>query len=270
MKIQEKLCILIADDSSTLRDQLKDYLEDLAPNAVLLEAETGTETLEILGEQVVDILFMDVHMPEMSGIDALMMLRGKGNGVFVTLMATEPDEDAIRTGSEFGSYDFLKKPFAKGEIATILRSYMSLVKRKNVMIVDGSSTIRRLIYKVLASCRFDLMVSEVENGDAALELMHGTRPDIVFLDCKMSGLDCIQAARRLRAKNPALKLVMISSQDMAVHAEECREAGIFAFIKKPFYPNEVDYVLHRAYDLNLPHALMKMPNVRMLQEMEVA
>ncbi|WP_319774849.1 response regulator [Breoghania sp.] len=258
--------VLITDDSQTLRKILRKALLEVCPGATVFEAGDGKEALRALREHEVDIVFLDVNMPDMSGLDVLELLRSKGSNVFVTLMSTEADQAVMKAGSELGSYDFLKKPFTTEQIATILSSHESLSTRKNVLIVDDSPTIRRIIYKVLSNCRFDMLVSEVEGGLEALELMHGTRPDIVFLDYNMPGLDGIQAAQRLRAENPGIKMVMISSQDLSEHIDACRRSGIFALLKKPFFANEVDFVLHRLYGLNMPQSLEQTPNVTLLND----
>lgn len=258
--------VLVTDDSQTLRRILRQAILEADPNATVFEAGDGGQALTALQEHDVDIVFLDVNMPNMSGLDALELLRKKGNNVFVTLMSTEADAAVMKTGAELGSYDYLKKPFTPEQIATILTSHQNLSRRKNVLIVDDSPTIRRIIYKVLSNCRFDMLVSEVDSGKEALTVLGGTRPDIVFLDYNMPGLDGIQAAQRVRAENPAIKMVMISSQDLSEQKEACRKAGIYALLKKPFFANEVDFVLHRLYGLNMPQSLEQTPNVTLLQD----
>ncbi|MEI2385713.1 response regulator [Breoghania sp. JC706] len=258
--------VLITDDSQTLRRILRQAVLDAEPNATICEAADGNQALTALKNHEIDIVFLDVNMPEMSGLDVLELLRGKGNNVFVTLMSTEADAAVMKAGAELGSYDFLKKPFTPEQIATILTSHRNLSRRKNVLIVDDSAVIRRIIYKVLANCRFDMLISEVDSGKEALTLLKGTHPDIIFLDYNMPGLDGIHAAQRLRAEIPGIKMVMISSQDLTGQKDACRKAGIFALLKKPFFANEVDFVLHRLYGLNMPQSLEQTPNVTLLQE----
>lgn len=258
--------ILIADDSSTLRKILRGLLEEISPDVIIHEASDGAQTLQMVSDYSIDVIFLDVNMPEISGIEALQLLRKKGDNIFVTLMSTEADEAVIAAGSELGSYDFLKKPFGRDEVERILRSHRNLSQRKNVLVVDDSSTIRRLICTVLNNCQFDMLISEVDSGNEALTLLKGTRPDIVFLDYQMPGLNGIEAAHRLRAESPGLKLVLISAHDLSDQIEECRKAGIFSYIKKPFFPNEVNFVLHRLYGLNMPQSLEKTPNVTLLDE----
>lgn len=259
------LNILIADDSSTLRKLLREFLADVAPDATVYEAKDGTAALQMIADTKIDVVFLDVNMPELSGLDALQLLRKKGDNIFVTLMSTEADEKLVKAGSELGSYDFLKKPFDRDQVETILESHRNLSRRKNVLIVDDSSTIRRIIFKVLSNCKFDMLVSEVDSGHEALNVLRGTRPDIVFLDYNMPKLNGIEAAHRLRAENPTIKMVMISSQDLSEQVDDCRKAGIFSLLKKPFFPNEVDFVLHRLYGLNMPQSLEQTPNVTLLQ-----
>lgn len=258
------LKILIADDSSTLRKILRGILGEVAPNATIFESTDGAETLTTIDKDSIDIVFLDVNMPEMSGLDALKLLRKKGDNVFVTLMSTEADKTVVELGSELGSYDFLKKPFGNDEVQAILTSFRNLSQRKNVMVVDDSSTIRRIICTVLYNCQFDMQVSEVDSGVEALTILKGTKPDIVFLDYYMPGLNGIEAAMRIRAETPDIKLVLISSKDLSEQVDEGRKAGIFGFIKKPFFPNEVNFMLHRLYGLNIPQSLEHTPNVTLL------
>ncbi|MDJ0933637.1 response regulator [Breoghania sp.] len=266
MSVDQKLTILIADDSTVLRMKLREYLGQIAPNVEIVEADTRDSALKAIVDLHIDVVFLDINMPELSNLHALHLLKKKGDSIFVVLMSGAADETLIKAGNKLGSYDFLKKPFSPERVRQILRAYQHLSDRKKVLIVDDSATVRKIIYRVLANCRFDMLISEVDSGKEALELLRGTHPDIIFFDYNMPGLDGIQAAQRLRAENPGIKLVMISSQDLSGHREACRKAGIFALLKKPFFANEVDFVLHHLYGLNIPQSLEKTPNVTLLKE----
>ena len=258
------LNILIADDCPIMRDILRTFLLDIADDVTLIEAEDGAATLSALVVHEIDIVFLDVNMPKISGLDALKLLRKKGDDVFVTLMSADADDTLLRSGSELGSYDFLKKPITKEQVAAILTNYQNLSQRKKVLIVDDSITIRHLIGAVLVNSRFDMLISEVDSGNEAIKILKAAKPDIVFLDFHMPGLNGIEAAHKMRAANPNIKLVLISGKDLSERLQESRDAGIFAFINKPFFPNEVDFVMHRLYGLNTPQLLEKTPNVTLL------
>lgn len=256
--------ILVADDSSSIRRIVRNFLQKIAPDSTILEAEDGHAALKLVVETKIDIVFLDINMPGMSGLDALHLLSKTNEEIFVVLMSGDADETVIEAGNELGSYDFLKKPFNIKHVRAILKNYANLSQRKKVLVVDDSSTVRRIIRRVLANCRFDMLISEVDSGQEALALLPGTQPDIIFLDYLMPGLNGLEAASYIRAHNPAVKLVMVTSADMSREYETCRNAGVFALINKPFFPNEVDFVLHRLYGMNMPHSLRHTPNVTLL------
>ena len=264
MNLSQKLTILIADDSSVLRLKLREFLRSLVPDANIVEADNGNGALKAIVDHSIDIIFLDINMPELSGLHALHLLKKKGTSIFVVLMSTSADNNLIKAGNELGSYDFLKKPFGCDNVRSILNAFANLSERKKVLIVDDSATVRKIIYRVLANCRFDMLISEVDSGKEALALLHGTQPDIIFLDYHMPGLNGVEAAHYIRAENPAVKIVMISSKDMSTQHEACFNAGIFCLVKKPFFPKEVDFILHRLYGLNMPQSLELTPNVTFL------
>lgn len=266
MNQNKALNILVVDDCATTRCLLGGILRSLSVDACLIEAEDGADAMARLHDQDVDIVFLDVNMPGLSGLDALKQLREIGNDVFVTLMSIDAEEAQIKSGTRLGSYDFLPKPLDRDHVASILNSYRNLSQRKKVMIVDDSSAIRRLVMAVLVKSQFDMLISEVSDGPEALAVLKGTNPDIVFLDYHMPGLDGIEAAQLLRAANPELTIVLMSERDLSRDIGKIREAGIYAILKKPFFTREVDFVLHRIYGLALPYSLGPTPNVTLFED----
>jgi len=67
--------IVIADDSSLLRDRIKSLLNGLKENLVLYEAENGLEALKLIKDEKPDLAILDIRMPEMNGIEVLKKIR---------------------------------------------------------------------------------------------------------------------------------------------------------------------------------------------------
>jgi CheY-like chemotaxis protein len=66
---------LVADDHPVNRLLLKQVLQNAWPHSTVLEAADGQKTLELLRQQAVDLVFMDMVMPVMDGIDATRLIR---------------------------------------------------------------------------------------------------------------------------------------------------------------------------------------------------
>ncbi len=82
--------ILIADDSSLLRDRIKSLLQNINNNYVIHEAENGTEALQIIQEKQPDLAILDIRMPEMNGIEVLKKIRELKLKVTVCMLTNYP------------------------------------------------------------------------------------------------------------------------------------------------------------------------------------
>lgn len=119
--------ILICDDEKDIVDALKIYLAD--PGYTLLEAYTGREALNIISRQDVHLILMDIMMPEMDGISAMVRIREQSNVPVILLTAKGEDTDKI-LGLNVGADDYITKPFHPVEVVarvkSQLRRYMQL------------------------------------------------------------------------------------------------------------------------------------------------
>ena len=117
-----------------------------------------------------------------------------------------------------------------------------------VLVVDDSSTMRSIVRKILGATRFPFEVSEAAEGGAALKLAGEREFDIVFLDYNMPGFNGLETlAEFKREKRRMTVVVMSSAQDVSL-AERVRVQGA-AFLKKPFFPADIEAVLTRHYGL---------------------
>ncbi len=111
------------------------------------------------------------------------------------------------------------------------------VRRRRVVIADDESIIRLDLGEMLTNLGYEV-VGEGSDGAIAVELAHRLRPDLVIMDIKMPGMDGIAAAHELtRARiAPVLLLTAYSEQHLV---ERAREAGVIAYLVKPFREAEL-------------------------------
>ena len=116
----------------------------------------------------------------------------------------------------------------------------------SVLIVDDDPFIRKLIVTTLEDVTgFELV--EAADGREAVEAAARERPELVFLDIEMPGLDGLEACRRLRADpHTARATIVILTAAAAGDAERDAEtAGADLFLTKPFSPLELLTLVHR-------------------------
>ena len=121
-----------------------------------------------------------------------------------------------------------------------------------VLIVDDSGTMRSIVRKILSASRFTLDVHEAAEGIAALNQLRSGNFGLVFLDYNMPGFNGIETLLEIKREYPKIAVVMMTSTlDNAV-ADRARASGALAFLKKPFYPADIDAMLERHYGLQVP------------------
>ena len=107
---------IIAEDEEVLREQLRDRLSVLWPELeIIAEAEDGVAALRALEADTPDILFLDIQMPGLSGLEVAHQASGRCHVVFVTAY----DKYAIAAFEE-GAVDYVLKPFSPARLATTI------------------------------------------------------------------------------------------------------------------------------------------------------
>jgi CheY-like chemotaxis protein len=105
---------------------------------------------------------------------------------------------------------------------------------------------RSIVRKILSGSRFALEVSEAEAGtDALNQVANGF--DLVLLDCNMPGIDGFETLAQIRQIAPRVDVVMMTATEDEAMAGRARASGAAAFIKKPFYPADIDAIITRLY-----------------------
>jgi two-component system chemotaxis response regulator CheY len=119
--------ILTVDDSTTTRALIKRALQvaDL-PVTELLEAPNGAVALEKLKAHEVHLILVDLHMPEMNGIElAHAVLKDPATkGIPVAIISAEPSAKRIAELREAGVKGYLKKPFTPESIKNLVKPFM--------------------------------------------------------------------------------------------------------------------------------------------------
>ena len=97
--------MLVADDSRTVQRFFKDVVAGAPLPIELVTADTGVECMMMLEQGGIDIAFIDVHMPEMSGMEAVSRARFKGNRTFNTLMSSKADPRRLKVARQNRAYE---------------------------------------------------------------------------------------------------------------------------------------------------------------------
>ncbi|NPV56385.1 MAG: response regulator transcription factor [Anaerolineae bacterium] len=149
--------VVFADDDRVTRLMVEGALRNNGLELVL--ACTGLEALVIWRERTVDLVILDVDMPEMNGIEACRAIRLVSNTPVMMLTAAGSEDDIV-AGFDAGADDYLVKPFKRAELVARIKAILNRARR----LADGSD---RLAYGNLV-----MLVSSqvVKRGDEVVHL----------------------------------------------------------------------------------------------------
>ena len=115
--------ILVCDDEKDIVSALKIYL--MADGYQVFEAYNGREALEILKKEDIHLVLMDIMMPEMDGITAMLKIREVSNVPVILLTAKSEDTDKV-LGLTVGADDYVTKPFS---MSVLVSKISAMLKR---------------------------------------------------------------------------------------------------------------------------------------------
>lgn len=113
--------ILICDDEKDIVSALKIYLTN--EDYTLFEAYNGEEAIEIVEKEDIHLVLMDIMMPKVDGISAMVKIREISNVPIILLTAKSEDADKV-LGLNLGADDYITKPFQPVEVLARVRSQL--------------------------------------------------------------------------------------------------------------------------------------------------
>jgi CheY-like chemotaxis protein len=200
--MKRPISMLVADDSRLIRKIVMDAAQGSELSLRISATDNGRDCLTLLKSGDIDLAFIDVNIPELSGMEAFWAARKLGVQTFVTIMSSPPSHEAVEMARKLKAYEFLFKPFEVADVQAIMKTYDRITAPSKVLLVDDSSTVRKMIQKVLHGSIFKCEISEAPDGETAIALCQTAEFDVVFLDRIMPGLAGLETLERLRALKP--------------------------------------------------------------------
>jgi two-component system, NarL family, invasion response regulator UvrY len=106
----------------------------------------------------------------------------------------------------------------------------------NVLLADDHAVVRTGFRLLLQSQPDINVVAEAQSGEAACQMYAELTPDVVVMDLGMPGMGGLEAMRRIRARNPAARVLALSAHDDPMHARRALREGALGFLSKRSAP----------------------------------
>lgn len=126
-----KIRAMIAEDEQMARKELLYLLNNEEDIILTPHAETGEQVIELYFEHKPDVIFLDVEMPEMTGIEAAQYIVNRGEAIPLFVFTTAYDEYAI-DAFEVEAVDYLLKPYEETRFKKTLDRIRKIIANRNV------------------------------------------------------------------------------------------------------------------------------------------
>jgi CheY-like chemotaxis protein len=190
-----------------------------------------------------DLVFVDGGCPSAEIAQVAAAARSAAKPPFLILLAPRG-----AGGAPLVTDGVAAKPMRLDEARQFVERAIRLRIPNRVLVVDDSSTMRSIVRKILAATRFPFEVTEAAEGLAALKLVSENEFDIVILDYNMPDFSGLETLAEFRRERRHMTVVVITSAQEDGLAERVRAEGA-AFLRKPFYPADIEAALTGHYGL---------------------
>jgi DNA-binding NarL/FixJ family response regulator len=147
----EKISILLVDDHKILRDGLRSLLESEDGMAVVGEADTGKQAIQLAIEYEPDVIIMDLRLPDMNGLDAVRAIRRQNSKSRIIVLSMYSHQEVVMQAIEAGCVGYVPKSAAHTSltqaIQTVMKGERFLHSTAATALVESITTKEPLIQK---------------------------------------------------------------------------------------------------------------------------
>lgn len=115
--------VLVVDDDFMVAEIHRKFTDRVEGFRAVAVARTGAEALERAAELAPDLILLDVHLPDLTGVEVLKRLRADGGGVGVIMITAARELDTVSAALDGGAADYLIKPFEFDQFAAKLLAF---------------------------------------------------------------------------------------------------------------------------------------------------
>ena len=235
------LYAVVASASSDARQLLRQAAIEVSTPVEIVDAENAAAACRAVNKA--EYVYLDASLPDDDCAQVISAARALPRPPFIVMLTAKGAVGTTRTADAIAAL-----PTNTEEAKHLLERSIQARLPSRVLIIDDSSTMRSIVRKILSATRFPFEISEETEGVTAIKRAGDVAFDIVFLDYNMPGLSGLETLLELKRQKRHMTIIMMSAAPGQAIAEEVRAHGA-AFLKKPFYPADVEAVLAQHYGL---------------------
>jgi DNA-binding NtrC family response regulator len=246
---KQRRTVLIVDDDAIIREQLEKELKRNFFNTLL--AADGKSALEKFSKNKVDILILDVKLPDMDGLEVLQKVKERNPDCEVIVVTGFGNQEIAVQSLRRGAIDYIDKPLdmedlfaALGRAQEKLSEKEELSYENTILVIDDEELIVKRLKKYLEKEGYAVFTAF--NGKEGLIIIENSKIDVLITDIRMGdmdGIEVIQRAKRLYRDIEGIIITGHKDQELAIRS---LRAGASDYITKPINLDELLFSIKKA------------------------
>jgi len=243
--------ILVVDDDKIIREQLQKELKRSFFKTLM--AADGKTAMETFGRDEIDIVILDVKLPDIDGLEVLESIKAKKPDCEVIVITGLGTQEIAIQSLRRGAIDYIEKPIEIDELTAALgRAQEKLSEREELtykyrlLVIDDEEEIVKRLKKVLEKEGYEVVGAY--NGKDGLNIIQNTKTDVLITDIKMKDMDGIEVLERAKELYQDIEGIVITGfkeQDLAIRA---LRAGAIDYITKPVNLDKLLFSVEKAIE----------------------
>lgn len=223
--------IMLVDDNKNLTKSLSFALEHKGYDIVI--AESGFEAIEKIKQQTIDIIFMDIKMPVMNGVETFKMIKNIIPESIVIMMTAYAVEDLVKEALNEGAYGIIYKPLDINDVILKITQALETKKGAFILLVEDDPSSYSSLMNILE--KKGSAVGIAPNGEIALEMVGKTKYDIIFIDMKLPTINGLETYLKIRELDKDVIAIIMTAyrQETSDLVQQALSQSAYACLYKP-------------------------------------
>jgi len=237
---RDKLSIFIVDDDTDFAESLAEVIEMRGYDVQI--ANDGEEAVERFRKNSFDLVFMDVKLPGIDGVEAFSRIRAQQSDAKVIMMTGFKVEQRIKEALQNGAWTVLSKPLDIDYVLQVIER----LDLGGVLIAEDDADFRATIEEILTEKGYSVILAQ--NGEEALARAKKNAPDVVILDLRLPLIHGIEVYLEMRRENINIPTIIITAylEEEATAIKILREHKVDGILVKPFAPEDLLNLIEKA------------------------
>jgi DNA-binding NtrC family response regulator len=235
--MREKASILVVDDNIAMAKTMSFILEGKGYS--VMKANDGPESIKKIQNHDFDIIFLDIKMPLMNGVETYKRIKKIKPDLMVVMMTAYAVEDLVQEALEEGVFEIMYKPLDIDKVINIIESARKKNKGALILVTDDDLGTRTTMKNILEKRSYKVGIAR--DGEEAIALVKKTKFDILFIDMKLPTLNGLETYLAIKKMEPEIIAIVMTgySEEMAGLVDEAINNNAYACLYKPLNMEKV-------------------------------